>query len=206
MTRCIGLTGNIASGKSTVAGIFSDLGIDVLSADAVAKELTNQNTPAYNAIVTHFGPEALLVNKDLNRTYLRGIIFSHPQEKKWLENLLHPLIRNQLEQKVNNCTTPYCILEIPLLTDKTLYPYLDRVLVITAPLELQIERVMQRDNCTREHALAILSAQPAPSERLRIADDVIINDSDYEQLKQAVNQLHIHYLSAPLSIATSADK
>ncbi|MBL7479291.1 dephospho-CoA kinase [Legionella bononiensis] len=196
MMYSIGLTGNIASGKTTVAQIFSDLGIEVLSADQISRELTAKNTVAYYEIVKHFGPKTLLENDDLDRRHLRELIFTHPEERLWLENLLHPLIRQQLEQKIKMCTSPYCVVEIPLLLDKKHYPYLNRILVVTAPLELQIARVMERDHCTQQQALAILSTQPELNERLKIADDVIINDSGYEQLKEAVIELHSKYLKS----------
>ena len=196
MIYSIGLTGNIASGKTTVAQIFSDLGIEVFSADQISRELTAKSTVAYNEIVNHFGPKTLLENDELDRRHLRELIFTHPEERLWLENLLHPLIRQQLEQKIKRCTTPYCVIEIPLLLEKKHYPYLNRVLVVTAPIELQIARVMERDHCTQQQALAVLSTQPEIKERLKIADDVIINDSGYKQLKEAVIELHSKYLKS----------
>ncbi|KTD38466.1 dephospho-CoA kinase [Legionella moravica] len=196
MIYSIGLTGNIASGKTTVAQIFSDLGIEVFSADQVSRELTAKNTAAYYEIVNHFGSQTLLANNELDRRHLRELIFSQPEERLWLENLLHPLIRHQLEQKIKNCTSPYSVVEIPLLLDKKHYPYLNKILLVTAPLEVQLFRVMERDHCTREQAMAVLSTQPAINERLKIADDVIINDSGFSELKEAVLRLHSKYLKS----------
>lgn len=196
MIYSIGLTGNIASGKSTVAQIFSDLGIEVFSADQVSRELTAKNTAAYCEIVNHFGPQTLLANNELDRRQLRELIFTQPEERLWLENLLHPLIRQQLEQKIKNCASPYSVVEIPLLLDKKHYPYLNKILLVTAPLEVQLLRVMERDHCTKEQAMAVLSTQPTISERLKIADDVIVNDSGFSELKEAVLRLHSKYLKS----------
>ncbi len=199
MVFAVGLTGNIASGKTTAAKIFSSFGIEVINADRVSKELTAKNTPAYEQIIAHYGPHIVLENGELNRKRMRDIIFSNPDERKWLENLLHPLIRTHLEHRVNLCLTPYCVIEIPLLLDKKKYPYLNKILVITAPQKLQIARVMERDNCSKEQALAILSAQPAENLRLKSADDVIINAAGLDELKQNLEKLHQKYLSGALS-------
>ncbi len=194
MVYSIGLTGNLASGKTTVAEIFSELGVEVINADTISRSLTTKGTNSYKIIVDHFGSKALLENGELNRRYLREIIFSNEHERLWLENLLHPLIRHQIEIQINNSISPYCVVEIPLLIDKQLYPYLNKVLLITAPQEIQIERVIKRDHCSREQALDILSAQPELAQRLKIADDVIHNDTGYTQLKHSVEQLHSKYL------------
>src|ERR1700733_12390645 len=115
MVFVVGLTGNIASGKSTAAKIFSDFGIQVINSDQISKELTIKDTPAYKQIVTRYGHGILLKEDELNRKRLRDIIFSQPNERFWLENLLHPLIRKRLEHLANLCTTAYCVIEIPLL-------------------------------------------------------------------------------------------
>lgn len=195
MVFAVGLTGNIASGKTTAAKIFSNMGIEVINADQISRELTLKGTPAYAKIVAHYGPRIVLEDGELNRRLLREIIFTNSDEKTWLETLLHPLIRNQLEKLVNLCTTAYCVVEIPLLLTKEHYPYLNKILVITAPQELQIARVMQRDQCSREHAQAILSAQPNIDLRLKNADDVVINDSGLEALKHDLEKLHVKYLN-----------
>lgn len=193
MVFSVGLTGNIASGKTTVAEIFSDLGITVINADKISRELTVRNTPAYNKIVEHFGATILLENGDLNRRLLRDLIFTHKEERVWLENLLHPLIRQQLEEQISVCPSRYCVLEIPLLIDKTNYPYLNKILLVTAPEEVQTTRVMQRDHCSKEQAIAILSVQPDLTMRLKNADDTIINDKGLDELKYQVIQLHHKY-------------
>ena len=196
MVYCIGLTGSIASGKTTVSQFFLDLGAEVISADVIAKELTTKGQPAYHKILSHFGTEVHLSDGSLDRKRLRDIIFSNATERQWLENLLHPLIRDKITRLVTHSTKIYSIVEIPLLVDKTLYPYLDQVLVITAPFDVQIARVMDRDQCSREQALAILAAQPELSIRLKYANDVLVNDMNLFELRQAVECLHHKYLRA----------
>jgi dephospho-CoA kinase len=195
MIYSVGLTGNIASGKSTVAELFSSLGIKIINADQVSRELTVRNSIAYKEIINRFGTELTLENGELNRRQLRDTVFANPEERAWLERLLHPLIRQRLEQQIQLCTTPYCVVEIPLLIDKKNYPYLNRILLVTAPLDIQIKRVMARDQCTEEQALAIISVQPDIDERLKYADDVIVNDSELNELKTAVMSLHFKYMS-----------
>ncbi|KTD15676.1 dephospho-CoA kinase [Legionella gratiana] len=194
MVYCIGLTGDIASGKTTVATLFSQLGITVIHADKISRELTQKDQHIYKKIVEHYGTNILNSDKELNRSQLREIIFSDPKEREWLEHLLHPLIRQKIEEKVATCTTPYCIVEIPLLITKHNYPYIDRVLLITTPIKTQISRVMQRDQCTKEQAQAILSAQPNLNLRLKNAHDVVVNDLGIEELTTKVNNLHRRYL------------
>lgn len=194
MVYSVGLTGNIASGKSTVAEFFSELGVDVINADRISKELTSKNTPYYQSILSHFGASVVLGNGDLDRRRLRDIVFSDNKERLWLENLLHPAIRKKIEDKIKECTSPYCLIEIPLLFNKKHYPYLQKVLLVTAPLESQLDRVIKRDNCSREQALDILATQPSLKQRMEAADDVLNNESGLIELKAKVNELHKKYL------------
>lgn len=194
MVYCVGLTGGIASGKSTAAEVFTELGIHVVNADNISRILTTQGQDAYTQIVAHYGPEILNEHNELNRNALRTIIFSDPKERTWLEQLLHPLIRQKIKEQVGLTTTPYCIVEIPLLIDKKAYPYINRVLLIQAPKHIQIERLMQRDKCNQEQALSILAAQPDTNLRLKNADDIIINDGGTDKLKTAIIDLHHKYL------------
>lgn len=193
MTYCVGLTGNIASGKSTVSNIFADLGIDIINADKIARGLSAQNGLAYASIIAHFGQSIVLKNQEIDRKKLRTIIFSNAAERLWLEELLHPLIRQQIESQIHTCSSAYCMIEIPLLLDKKHYPYLNKILAIIAPLDEQIIRVMARDHCSKEEALAILSTQPDTEQRTKIADDIIINDAGFDELKTEVSLLHQQY-------------
>jgi len=194
MVYCVGLTGTVASGKSTVAELFSGLGITIINADTLARQLTAKNQPAYHKIIAHFGAKILDEEGELNRKRLRDIIFSNTEGRNWLEQLLHPLIRQRIKEQVSLCTSAYCMVEIPLLKDKKDYPYLNRILLVNAPIDMQIARLMQRDHCSKEHALAILSAQPHINQYLKNADDVLINDSGFKELKEAVSNLHLKYL------------
>ena len=191
---CVGLTGNIGSGKSTVSSYFKELGIDIIDADKVAKDLTVQEKPAFTEIVLHFGKSILSPTGDLNRRQLRQLIFDNVHERLWLENLLHPLIRKEIEQKAKATNSPYCVIEIPLLKDKLSYPYLNRVLVVQASHELQISRFMARDNSSKDDALAILAAQTDLTKQKALADDLILNTGTLKELKKNVKDLHKKYL------------
>lgn len=191
---CVGLTGNIASGKSTVAGYFANLGIDIISADKIARELTTELQPAFQGIVKHFGDHVLTPTGQLDRRSLRQLIFTNPTERLWLENYLHPLIRKQIELQIPTMQSPYCIIEIPLLRDRTRYPYLNRVLVIVAEAEQQIARLTVRDHCSKEDTLAILATQTNQQILCALADDRITNTGSLGNLEKDVEHLHKKYL------------
>lgn len=191
---CVGLTGNIASGKSTVASLFKRHGIDVINADDVSRSVTKPGESALEKIVEHFG-DAILDNGHLNRRKLRTIIFNDANERHWLESLLHPIIREKIKEAVSSSKSPYCLVEIPLLPDRKDYPYIDRILYIEAPREVQIERLMKRDHSTRDEALAILNTQSHEDDHRRIADDVLINNGPLSDLKKEVNKRHAKFIS-----------
>ena len=194
---CVGLTGSIASGKSTVAACFAALGIDVISADAIAKALVKPGQPALQQIIHHFGEAILTPEGELNRRDLRERIVKQPVERAWLEACLHPLIRQQIQHDMNTCKPPYCIIEIPLLTDRSLYPYLNRVLLVQGIREAQITRLMGRDHQTREQAQAMLATTHNDEDkRQAIADDKIINDGSVDALREKVGTFHVQYLQA----------
>ncbi|MFJ1267542.1 dephospho-CoA kinase [Legionella lytica] len=199
MVYCVGLTGGVASGKSTAAEMFAELGIQVINADKISRALTQQGQEAYVQIVARYGIEILNEYNELNRKSLRAIIFSDSKERTWLEQLLHPLIRQKIKERVHSATTPYCIVEIPLLIDKKNYPYINRVLLIQAPKHIQIKRLMQRDNCNQKQALSILAAQPDASQRIKNADDIVVNDAGAQELKTVITALHHQYLLKSLT-------
>ena len=190
---CVGLTGNIASGKSTVANEFKAFGAEIISADVIAKALTLKGEPAYNAIIAHFTRDILLPDGQLDRKALRHLIFSQAEEKKWLENLLHPMIRERIEHRIKTSKAPYVIIEIPLHFNRADYPYINRVLLINANESFQLERLMQRDQCSEEQARALLAHQPDFDTRKTIADDIIENNGDLNALKQQIKLLHARY-------------
>lgn len=191
---CVGLTGNIASGKSTVINYFKSLGIEVISADLIAKQLTEPNTPTLNKISAYFGATSLKFDGTLDRKTLRSIIFKNPEKRLWLESLLHPLIREEIYLQATTTKSPYCVIEIPLLLDRYDYSYINRVLVVISSIQTQIDRVIERDTCSYTQAQAILAAQPDEIARRQIADDLIINNSTLEALKERVLQLNQNYL------------
>jgi dephospho-CoA kinase len=198
----IGLTGGFASGKSTVANYFAELGIAIIDTDQIAREVTQPGTLGYQQIIQQFGTQLINANGTLNRSQLRTLIFSQPKQRRWLENLLHPLIRQELQHHLPFVTSPYCILVIPLLVETDSYSLVDRILVVDAPAALQIARAQQREQMAIEQVLAIIRAQADRQQRLAIADDVIDNTEDLVSLKQKIVQLHQHYLQ----LASAANK
>lgn len=191
----IGLTGGIGSGKTTVANFFADLGITIIDTDILARHVVQSGSKALQKIVDHFGNEILNKDLTLNRNKLAGKIFNDPEEKTWLETLLHPLIREEVTKAKNKVSSPYCIIVIPLLVETMPNPDIDRILVVEAPQSLQISRVQHRDQRPESEISAIIQSQASSDERLAVADDVIMNDGNLETLKADINELHKKYLS-----------
>ncbi|WP_133140173.1 dephospho-CoA kinase [Legionella genomosp. 1] len=191
----IGLTGNIASGKSTVINLFKSLGANIIIADDIARELTQSGSPVLETIKAHFGPSVITAGNELNRAALRRIIFDDAKERLWLEALLHPLIQKTIAERIawHNSTT-YSVIEIPLLKDRNNYPYLDRILALIANEEVQIARVIARDHCDVAQAKKIIASQPSIEERKAIADDLLINDGNLDELINNIKNLHEKYL------------
>lgn len=195
MTRFkVGLTGGIGSGKSTVAELFSELGVTVIDADLLAHELTAPGGVAIGPIRAMFGPEYVNPLGALDRARMRDRIFADAAAKKALESILHPMIRVETDRRAAQATSQYVILMIPLLFE-TGDPHArcDRVLVVDCPESLQIERAMARSKLTRQAVEAIMSAQVSRAERLRRADDVIDNSGTPERLRPQVEKLHASY-------------
>jgi len=191
----LGVTGGIGSGKTAVTNAFSDLGITIVDADIAARSVVKQGSEGLKQIEEHFGSDILLKDGSLNRAKLREIIFSNPDEKTWLENLTHPLIREEIKQGLHNSQSPYTILVSPLLVESGQNTFVNRVLVVDAPTALQVERTSQRDNNTPEQVQAIINAQADRETRLSYADDIIVNDQDLAHLKREVAKLHQQYLT-----------
>jgi dephospho-CoA kinase len=198
MTPLIGLTGGIGTGKSTVCKLFAERGVAVIDADAIAKELVALDQPALQAIVQEFGKSIIDAQGRLRRDRLRSIVFSDLERRKRLEKLLHPLILQEMLSRANRAGGPYCILCIPLLIETAQSSAVDRVLVVDAPEALQIQRVIERDHLTIDEIKAIMQAQASREERLEAADDIIMNDSDINQLAEQVQDLHQKYLALPI--------
>ncbi|MGV8864764.1 MAG: dephospho-CoA kinase [Pseudomonas sp.] len=191
----LGLTGGIGSGKSAAAQHFIDLGVHLVDADNAARWVVEPGRPALAKIVEHFGAQVLQANGELDRSALRGLIFQDPEQRRWLETLLHPLIGQEIISYLARAESPYAILVSPLLVESGQYKMTQRVLVIDAPEQLQIQRTMQRDSTSEEQVQAILKAQASREQRLSHADDVLINDRDPAWLKSEVERLHHFYLT-----------
>ena len=191
----LGLTGGIGSGKSAAAQCFVDLGIHLVDADNAARWVVEPGRPALAKIAEHFGADVLQADGTLDRAALRELIFKDPQQRVWLEGLLHPLIREEIRQYLARAESPYAILVSPLLLETSQHQMVQRVLVIDVPEAVQIERTVLRDKTNEAQVRAILKAQASREERLSRADDVIVNDRDPAWLKSEVERLHQFYLT-----------
>ncbi len=191
----IGLTGGIGCGKSTVAKVFSDLNIPTLDADEIAHRLVEKGQPALAQIRREFGIDILNPDGSLNRKNLRDRVFSDPKQKQKLESILHPLVYKTLQAELEQLIAPYCIMSIPLLLETDMAHFVDRILVIDCPVEIQIERVKIRDKLGIETIQSIINNQVSRAFRTAKADDLIDNsDTDY-RLAEQVKKLHNLYLS-----------
>lgn len=190
----VGLTGGIGCGKSTVTELFASHGVQYVDADIVAREVVMPGTPCLAAISAHFGTDILQANGELNRASLRQRVFSNSADKLWLEQLLHPAIRQELLTQLAALTSPYALLVAPLLLENKLNQYVQRVLVIDLPESLQLQRAMARDSANEQQIKTIMAAQISRPERLKLADDIIKNDSSIADLTPRVAALHQQYL------------
>jgi dephospho-CoA kinase len=202
----IGLTGGIGSGKSTVTGYFAQHGIPVIDADQLARELVAPGSPSLNEIIDIFGPSILLPDGGLDRSQLRRRVFADPELKLRLEAILHPRVYAELRYRTQALRTPYCIWVVPLLLETGGTALVGRVLVVDAPESLQRERVLKREGMDENTLEAILHSQITRAERLRAADDVIVNNSDLNRLQQQVTALHHRYLNLASAHPPPADK
>lgn len=192
----VGLTGGIASGKTTVANLFHhEFGIELVDADVVARDVVEVGSEGLNALAQHFGRDILQTDGALDRAALRARIFANDEEKQWVNNLLHPMIRQQMQQRLNASTSPYTLLVVPLLIENGLQSMADRVLVVDVAADTQIYRTMTRDGVPEQQVRSILKAQVDRDTRLMHADDVIDNNTDNAQLLPQVTQLHQKYLA-----------
>jgi dephospho-CoA kinase len=191
----IGLTGGIASGKSTVEQRLTELGVPVINADDSARAVVARGQPGLAAVFGRFGSGVLKHEGDLDRPALRRLIFQSPEKRRDLEAILHPLIRDHMEEQARAATGPYLVLSIPLLVEGgNARNRVDRILVVDADESDQIQRLMTRDSVSDVEARAILAAQATRADRLKAADDVIVNSGSVTELRQAVDELHQRYL------------
>ncbi|EIV1774079.1 dephospho-CoA kinase [Vibrio vulnificus] len=196
MALVIGLTGGIASGKTTVANLFQQhFAIDIVDADIVARQVVAPGSAGLTAIVDHFGVDILTHEGELDRGKLRQRIFAHSEEKQWLNALLHPMIRRKMIEDLAQVSSPYALLVAPLLVENQLQTLCDRVLVVDVEEKTQLQRTMDRDGVDEQQVHAILKAQASRHERLALADDVIKNESKDQNLLQQITDLHQKYLA-----------
>jgi dephospho-CoA kinase len=186
----LGLTGGIGSGKTTVTNLFVALGIDVVDADIVAREVVAIGSLGLNAIAEHFGQSILLANGELDRAALRQQIFDNPEQRRWLNNLLHPLIRQKMFADLEKTTSAYAILIAPLLFENELDKQMSKNLVVDIAPELQLQRTSKRDNQDTAQIAKIVASQMSREQRLSKTDYIIENNSDLAHLRQAVDKLH----------------
>ena len=191
----VAVTGGIASGKSAVTARFEQLGVPVIDADLIARELVEPGEAALGEIVQRFGTGVLDAEGRLDRRQLRQRIFSDARARAELEGILHPRIRERMRERALAAAAPYVVLAIPLLTAGSRYPFIDRVLVVDVPEAVQTERLTRRDGVDDAGARAALAAQISRSERLALADEVVDNSGSLEALAAAVDALHARYLA-----------
>ncbi|MEP7702621.1 dephospho-CoA kinase [Paraglaciecola sp. 25GB23A] len=189
----VGVSGGIGSGKTTVTDLFARLGVDIIDADVIARDVVAPGTVGLSQIVAKLGKEILDEKGQLNRSLLRQRVFAEPELKAWLNQLLHPLIRQQMQQQTQAATSPYCILSVPLLVENSLAKSVDRVLIVDVSEATQLQRTVQRDNSNVEQISAIMRAQASREQRLAIADDVIQNEGGPKDLVDKVAELHQLY-------------
>ena len=193
MTLIIGLTGGIGSGKSTVSRFFSELGVQIIDADLVARQVVKKGQPALTQIAQHFGSE-ILINGELNRTLLRKLIFKNEHQKVWLNNLLHPLIRAQIVEQLSKAKGDYVLLEAPLLFENGLDKLSAYSLIVDIDEALQVKRACQRDGASEEAIKAIIASQIDRQQRLQKADFIIDNNNlSLEKLKNKVALLNAQF-------------
>jgi len=188
------LTGGIASGKSVVADEFAALGVPVLDTDQISRDVQARGSPTLAKIVTEFGSNVLDSAGNLDRRKLRERVFDHPPERKKLEAITHPAIRDELARRSNDATGAYQIHVIPLYVETGRRGNYDRVLVVDCPEELQLQRLVKRDHMQRTAAEKILSAQVSRTERLKAATDIIANEGDLTVVREQVRRLHNQFL------------
>ncbi len=200
----VGLTGGIASGKTTVSDLFKQLGVPIIDADIIAHQLVQPPSPVLRLLAETFGQAVLQADGQLNRAYLRELVFQKPEQKQKLEAIMHPRIRAEMLAQVAQVTTPYCILSIPLLLETQQMQLVDKILVVDCPAELQRERLARRSGLDESMISAILAAQASRQQRQAIATEMVDNSLTMETLSTKIHQLHELYLKIAHQIKTTA--
>jgi dephospho-CoA kinase len=200
----VGLTGGIASGKTTVANLFAALGVPIIDTDVLAREVLAPGSPLLTEVIAHFGPSVVAADGKLDRRALRARVFSDPAERRWLEERTHPAIRALTDARCDAAPGPYSMVAIPLLVETGGAGRFDRVLVVDVDPAIQLARLQARDGVTAREAADALAAQVSRADRLAVADDVIHNDSDVSALRDQVEKLHRRYVDAAKAQADRA--
>jgi len=191
----VGLTGGIAAGKTTLSNLFAELGVPVVDTDIISRKLLEPGEPAYDQVCAHFGDRIKGSNDEIDRVKLRKIVFTNPDEKTWLENMLHPLIyRRSHDAILEHTKASYVLVVIPLLFETNFQTLVDRILVVDCPPEVQLERLVKRDHIDETLALEMLSQQLSNSARLARAHDIVDNSENATDLASQVKALHQLYL------------
>lgn len=189
----VGLTGGIASGKSTVCAIFAELGATIVDADDIARAVCQPGQPAYQQIVAHFGNKVLFDNGQLNRQALRDIIFNDDKARQALEAIIHPLVRQQLAIQLQQNSAVLAIVAVPLLIEANMQDLFDRILLVTANRATQLKRLLSRDKISPALAEQMIAAQIDDQQRLHYADDIIDNNGGVELLTSQIAKLMKNY-------------
>lgn len=191
----VGLTGGIGAGKSTVANLFKNHGVPIISSDEISHQIINDNKTVQQAIIKKFGKRCLTPDHTIDKRALAKIIFSDQQNRLWLEKLLHPLIEHEFIMRANNSTYPYCIVEIPLLIEAKMQNKVDRILTVDCTEEQQLKQALARGHHSESEVKTRIANQISRTQRLAASDDVIENIYDLAYLQTRVNELHNFYLS-----------
>lgn len=200
----IGLTGGIASGKSTVADMFAEYGVPVIDTDVIARELVAPDMPAFDAIRQRFGDRVVSRDGTLDRGTLRKIVFENEDSRRALEAILHPQIRQEAMDRSRAARGPYQIIVVPLLAESPLKTMMDRIVVVDCDVETQLKRLLSRDAESEEQARRMIAAQASRDERLAIATDIVSNDGDLDETRRQVGLLHREYLDLANARSTEA--
>ena len=190
----VALTGGIGSGKTTIANKFEELNVPVIDSDCIARQVVEPGKASLKEIVKNFGEELLNDKGELNRKHLRQIIFNNDEAKQKLEAILHPIIYDEIENQISRLDHPYCLIVIPLLFETKATHRFDRILVIDVPESLQITRATKRDKTSEKDIAKIIQSQVNRDERLKHADDIIVNNASIEELNSSIKKLHEKYL------------
>ena len=186
----VGLTGGIGSGKSVAGDFFIELGIDVIDADHLSKNILDENVSAKKLFLEHFGEKFIDKNNSVDRALLRDEIFKNEDKKEALESIIHPLVREEIFNFIENSNSVYKIIMVPLIYETNSQDFYDKIVVVDCKEENQIIRASKRDNKTKNDIINIMKNQASSDERMSIADEVIKNDSSLDDLKKQVIKVH----------------